>query len=103
LAITAGVSVVPVAITSGRVWPRKAFVKRPGTVDISIGKPIPSKGREREELMAEVEQWIEAEMRRLDPDAYKNSPAMQRSNDSESSQTSEGMAGHAATPHHNPG
>jgi len=104
LAITAGVSVVPIAITSGRVWPRKAFVKRPGTVDISIGKPIPSKGREREELMAEVEQWIEAEMRRLDPDAYKDRPAgTPQSKDSKSSQTNEGMAGHAVTPHHNPG
>jgi 1-acyl-sn-glycerol-3-phosphate acyltransferase len=28
-------------------------------------------GREPGELMAEVEAWIEAEMRRLDPDAYK--------------------------------
>ena len=27
-------------------------------------------GREPKELMREVEAWIEAEMRRLDPDAY---------------------------------
>jgi len=39
-------------------------------VDVSIGKPIPSVGREPKELMREVEAWIEAEMRRLDPDAY---------------------------------
>lgn len=70
LAVEAGVPVIPVAVTSGRCWPRKAFLKRPGVVDISIGKPISSTGREPEELMAEVEQWIEAEMRRLDPEAY---------------------------------
>lgn len=70
LAIAAGVPVIPIAVTSGRCWPSKAFVKRPGIVDISIGKPIPSEGRKAEELMAEVQQWIESEMRRLDPEAY---------------------------------
>jgi len=70
LAVAAGVPVIPIAVTSGRCWPRKAFIKRPGIVDISIGKPIPSEGRKADELMAEVEAWIEAEMHRLDPDAY---------------------------------
>ena len=70
LAIDAGAPVVPIAVTSAKVWPRKAFVKRPGVVDVSIGKPIPSAGREPDELMREVEAWIESEMRRLDPDAY---------------------------------
>lgn len=70
LAIAAGMPVIPIAVTSGRCWPRKAFIKRPGVVDISIGKPIPSEGREADELMAEVKGWIESEMRRLDPEAY---------------------------------
>ena len=39
-------------------------------IDVSIGKPIPSTGREPDELMREVESWIEGEMRRLDPEAY---------------------------------
>ena len=34
LAIETGVPVVPIAVTSAKVWPRKAFVKRPGTVDV---------------------------------------------------------------------
>jgi 1-acyl-sn-glycerol-3-phosphate acyltransferase len=71
LAIETGAPVVPVAVTSARCWPKKAFIKTPGTVDISIGKPIPSIGREPAELMREVETWIEAEMRRLDAEAYK--------------------------------
>jgi 1-acyl-sn-glycerol-3-phosphate acyltransferase len=71
LAIETGAPVVPVAVTSAKCWPRKAFIKTPGIVDISIGKPIPSAGREPAELMREVEVWIEAEMRRLDPEAYK--------------------------------
>jgi 1-acyl-sn-glycerol-3-phosphate acyltransferase len=70
LAVATGAPVVPIAVTSGRCWPRKSFSLRPGTIDISIGKPIPVEGREPEELMREVEAWIEAEMRRLDPQAY---------------------------------
>jgi 1-acyl-sn-glycerol-3-phosphate acyltransferase len=71
LAVETGAPVIPIAVTSAKCWPRKAFIKRPGTVEFSIGKPIPSVGREPEELMREVEAWIEAEMRRLDPDAYR--------------------------------
>ncbi len=70
LAIEAGVAIIPVAITSARCWPPKAFVKRPGIVDFSIGPPIPTAGRRPHELLREVQDWIEAEMRRLDPDAY---------------------------------
>jgi 1-acyl-sn-glycerol-3-phosphate acyltransferase len=61
---------IPIAVTSAKCWPRKAFIKTPGTVEFSIGKPIPSAGRQPDELMREVEAWIEAEMRRLDPTAY---------------------------------
>lgn len=71
LAIATGAPVIPVAVTSAKCWPRKAFIKTPGIVDISIGKPISSVGREPAELMQEVEAWIEAEMRRLDPEAYR--------------------------------
>lgn len=70
LAIQTGAPVIPVAVTSAKCWPRKALIKKPGVVHISIGKPIPSKGREAGELMQEVEAWIESEMRRLDPEAY---------------------------------
>ena len=70
LAIQTGAPVIPIAVTSAKVWPRRAFVKRPGTVDVSIGPPITSAGRGADELMREVQNWIEAEMRRLDPEAY---------------------------------
>jgi 1-acyl-sn-glycerol-3-phosphate acyltransferase len=72
LAIATGAPVIPVAVTSAKCWPRKAFIKHPGVVDVSIGKPIPSVGRDADELMREVEAWIESEMHRLDPEAYAN-------------------------------
>ena len=81
LAVETGRPVVPIAVTSARCWPRKSFLLRPGVIDISIGEPIDPAGRTADELMREVERWIEAEMRRLDPDAYaaaSGAPALAR-------------------------
>jgi 1-acyl-sn-glycerol-3-phosphate acyltransferase len=75
LAVTTGVPVVPIAVNAARCWPRKTFMVRPGVVDVSIGKPIASEGRTSDDLMREVEAWIEAEMRRIDPEAYATPPA----------------------------
>lgn len=70
LAVATGASVIPIAVTSGRCWPRRSFALRPGVIDVSIGTPVSAVGRQPGELMDEIERWIESEMRRLDPGAY---------------------------------
>ena len=75
LAVGTGVPVVPIAMNSGDCWPRNAFVKKPGKIIVSIGKPIPSTGRAPGELMVEVEKWIESEMRVITPGAYAHEGA----------------------------
>jgi 1-acyl-sn-glycerol-3-phosphate acyltransferase len=70
LAIATGAYILPVAVTSGRCWPRRSFWLIPGVIDVSIGELIPTEGREQGELMQEVSGWIEAEMHRLDAEAY---------------------------------
>jgi 1-acyl-sn-glycerol-3-phosphate acyltransferase len=75
LAVQTERPVLPVAVTSARCWPRKSFILRPGLIDVSIGPAIPSVGREPDELMREVEAWIEGEMHRLDPEAYAGASA----------------------------
>jgi 1-acyl-sn-glycerol-3-phosphate acyltransferase len=70
LAVATGAPLVPIAVTSARCWPRKSFSLRPGVIDVSIGTPIAAQGRDPDDLMRQVETWIEAEMRRLDPEAY---------------------------------
>ena len=65
LAVHAGVPVVPVAHNAGLVWPRNAFMKRPGTVTFRIGPPIPSAGRDPDQVIAEAEGWIEAQQATL--------------------------------------
>jgi 1-acyl-sn-glycerol-3-phosphate acyltransferase len=57
-------------VTSARCWPRKTFTLRPGVIDVSVGPLLSSVGKRPDALMREVETWIEAEMRRLDPEAY---------------------------------
>lgn len=67
LAHRLGVPVVPVAHNAGLVWPRNAFIKRPGTVTIRIGPPIASTGLSADALNRQVEQWIESQMDSLCP------------------------------------
>jgi 1-acyl-sn-glycerol-3-phosphate acyltransferase len=57
--------VVPVALNSGNVWPRNAFLKRPGTVTVSIGAALDSRGQSAEEINRQVRDWIESEVTRL--------------------------------------
>lgn len=66
LAIKTGVPVLPVAHNAGECWRRNAFLKHPGMITVSIGAPIPPRGLEANELIAQVENWIEREMRRLE-------------------------------------
>ncbi|AXF13338.1 lysophospholipid acyltransferase family protein [Paraburkholderia caledonica] len=70
-AIATGAPVVPIAHNAGRVWPRNSFLKYAGIVTVSIGKPIETTGLTPDEVNTRVEQWIEAEMRRIDPTAYR--------------------------------
>ncbi len=65
LAIQTGAVMVPIAVNSGECWPRQAFIKKPGKIILSFGEPIASQGKTAEQLTAEVETWIETEMRRI--------------------------------------
>ncbi|HXC39408.1 MAG TPA: 1-acyl-sn-glycerol-3-phosphate acyltransferase, partial [Burkholderiales bacterium] len=67
LAHATGSLVVPVAHNAGLVWPRNAFIKRPGLVTVEIGEPIDPKGMTPEQLIARVEEWIESRMVELCP------------------------------------
>jgi 1-acyl-sn-glycerol-3-phosphate acyltransferase len=72
LALAVGIPVLPLAINSAKCWPPRSFFLRPGVVDVSIGAPIAPEGHNADSLMAEVERWVEAEMRRIDPEAYSS-------------------------------
>jgi 1-acyl-sn-glycerol-3-phosphate acyltransferase len=71
LATRTGTAVIPVAHNAGECWPRNAFVKKPGLVTVSIGPLIDSKGLDADTLNQKVQNWIENEMRQLNPERYR--------------------------------
>ncbi|MEE8093267.1 MAG: lysophospholipid acyltransferase family protein [Gammaproteobacteria bacterium] len=60
LGIETGRPVIPVAHNAGEFWPRRGWLKRPGTIRLVIGAPIQTDGRDPRELTDEVQQWIES-------------------------------------------
>jgi 1-acyl-sn-glycerol-3-phosphate acyltransferase len=59
LASRSGLPVIPVSTDSGQFWGRRAFRKRPGTIRIVIGSPIPAR-TERKALMRALEDAMSA-------------------------------------------
>src|SRR5690606_16222215 len=51
---------VPVAVNTGLFWPRRRFIRRPGTAVISFLPPI-EPGLDRATFLAELERRIETE------------------------------------------
>jgi len=67
LASEAGRLLVPVAHNAGYYWPRRGLLKRAGTIRVVIGKPVAPAGREAREVNDEIQAWIEATVKSLEP------------------------------------
>jgi 1-acyl-sn-glycerol-3-phosphate acyltransferase len=57
--------IIPVAHNAGVFWRRRGVKKYPGTVQMVIGEPIDPKGKSANEIIAEVEEWIETTVAKL--------------------------------------
>jgi 1-acyl-sn-glycerol-3-phosphate acyltransferase len=71
LAVRTGAGVIPIAHNAGECWPRNAFIKKPGLITLSIGPMIASEGLDADTLNGKVRDWIENEMRQLNPERYE--------------------------------
>jgi 1-acyl-sn-glycerol-3-phosphate acyltransferase len=58
--------VVPVAHNAGEYWAKNSFIKKPGIIQLHIGKAIQATGLKADALNKQVEHWIETEMATLD-------------------------------------
>lgn len=65
LAARSNYPVLPIAHNAGLFWPRRSFIKYPGTVQVVIGPLIESAGRTANEINRQVETWIETTMDRI--------------------------------------
>lgn len=72
LATATGVPVVPVALNSGEFWGKNALFKKSGTVTVSVGPAIDPRGLSASDILSQAETWIEAEMRRISPQLYRD-------------------------------
>lgn len=72
LATHVGCKVVPIAHNAGELWPRQAFLKKPGTITISIGPAFDATGMTEAEVNQRTEDWIEGEMQRISPHRYSD-------------------------------
>jgi 1-acyl-sn-glycerol-3-phosphate acyltransferase len=70
LATRTGTPILPIAHNAGEFWGRYAFRKTAGTVQVVIGPVIGTAGRDALSVNREVEEWIEGEMRKLNPERY---------------------------------
>lgn len=66
LAAAAGRRIVPVAHDAGHYWPRRGWLKKPGTVTFVIGEPVDAAGRDPREVNREIQDWIEDTIRKID-------------------------------------
>jgi 1-acyl-sn-glycerol-3-phosphate acyltransferase len=65
LASQTGTPVLPVAHNAGEFWGKNSFLRRPGTITVSIGPLIDTAGLKADEVNRRAEAWIEAEMERI--------------------------------------
>ena len=66
LAKSAEKPVIPVAHNAGNFWPRRGWLKRPGTIQVVVGKPIPSVAKSARFLNEEAQSWIEKTLGEFD-------------------------------------
>jgi 1-acyl-sn-glycerol-3-phosphate acyltransferase len=59
LAVATGYFIIPVAHNAGYFWPKRKFIKRPGTIKVVVGPLIEVQGRTPEEVLNLAKTWIE--------------------------------------------
>lgn len=67
LAAAARVPIVPVTHNAGYFWPRRGWLKKPGTIRLVIGAPLATEGLEARELNERAQQWVESTLAQIAP------------------------------------
>ncbi|OHV11513.1 lysophospholipid acyltransferase family protein [Kushneria phosphatilytica] len=65
VACRVGAPIVPVAHNAGERWPGRRLVKSPGQLTMVVGPVIETEGRRPNEVLAEVERFVETELARI--------------------------------------
>jgi 1-acyl-sn-glycerol-3-phosphate acyltransferase len=82
------VACVPVALNAGLFWPRRSFVRRPGTIIVEFLEPIPA-GLDRSKFFSELQNRLESATNKLINESLQKNPELKQyvySGDPEASQ-----------------
>ena len=58
LAVATETLAIPVLHNAGNCWPAGTIVKKPGVIDVVVGKPLPVQGKTSKDLAADFNQWV---------------------------------------------
>ncbi len=74
LAVKSGRPLVPIAHNAGEFWPKRGFLKRPGTITVVIGPPIDPEGKRPAQIHREAAQWVEETMEQITDPRFRGGP-----------------------------
>ncbi len=66
LAVDTGYPVIPVAHNAGHYWPKRGFLKKPGTIRMVIGNKIETTGVDAGSLNQQLFEWMQQQMTKLE-------------------------------------
>ncbi|MBD3634436.1 MAG: 1-acyl-sn-glycerol-3-phosphate acyltransferase [Methylophaga sp.] len=66
LAVDTGYPVIPVAHDAGHYWPKRGFLKKPGTIKMVIGNKIETAGVDAASLNQQLFEWMQQQMTKLE-------------------------------------
>lgn len=66
LAVDTGYPVIPVAHDAGHYWPKRGFLKKPGTIRMVIGNKIETAGVDAASLNQQLFEWMQQQMTKLE-------------------------------------
>ena len=72
-----GATCLPVALNSGLFWPRRSFVRRPGTIVVEYLEPI-APGLDRQQFLTLLQDRIETRTNALVADAITRDPSLRQ-------------------------
>jgi 1-acyl-sn-glycerol-3-phosphate acyltransferase len=73
--VDCGVPCLPVALNAGLFWPRRQFMRYPGTIVVEFLDPLPA-GLDRREFLRQLSDAVETATNRLVADARKEQAAL---------------------------
>ncbi len=65
IAKSSGYDILPIYHDAGKLWPRGSFIKKPGVITVTIGKPMSSSNGSTAEITDNIRNWTLEQSRKI--------------------------------------